>query len=148
MLLTIPFLSLSVAADPTANIRIDVLGGFLVPKLMHFCGGTLINYDLSNTTYNVMYTITVTGKTNASYEGNYTHTGPEIPHLITIPNGTTGLGTVIVTINVTTSDGYTASKAAKGIQLGGFTWIPLSWSLPPVLKDYVPWLDYHTPNEK
>ncbi|KYK22309.1 hypothetical protein AYK25_02600 [Thermoplasmatales archaeon SM1-50] len=147
MLLVIPFLSFTVAAFPTANFDVQVVGGNLVPNFMHVVGGILMNFDLSNATYDVTYNITITGKVNASYEATYSHDGPERPMLVSIPNGTQGVGVIIITITISTSDGYVKSKAAKGIQLGGFTWVPLSWALPPILKGYIPWLDYHPPDE-
>ncbi len=147
MLLAVPLFSFTAAAAPTADFNVQVLGGNFLPSFMHFTGGTLINYDLSNATYDVTYRIEVTGKINTSYEATYVHDGPERPMFVTIPNGTQGLGVIIVKLTVSTSDGYSIAKSAKGIQIGGFTWIPLSWMLPPVLKGYIPWLNYQPPDE-
>lgn len=143
MLVIFPIFSHTTIAAPTAEINIEILGGYWWPKLIHFIGGIIINYDLTTTEYNVTYNITVTGEINATTESSYLHTGPELPILVSIPDGLQGFGPVLITISVSTSNGYNTSKTAIGFQIGGFTWVPLSWSVPPLFKEYFPWLDWH-----
>lgn len=144
ILLALPIFSITAVAAPTSEIYIDVLGGYWFPKLIHFAGGMIINYDLTNTVYNITYNITVTGKVNATAEGHYAHTGPERPIFVSIPGGLQGFGRVSITLTVSISNVYNTTKTAKGFQIGGFTWVPLSWTVPPLFKGYFPWLDWHS----
>ena len=148
MLFVIPAISTSAIADENAKLEVQIYGGFPMPMLIRNVGGVIVNTG-NITAYNLSYTLSIMGGTSDSI--NYTTDGfiedldpfdasgksigvftPEI----------FGFGIITITLSVTASNADDLTVRANGIQFGDITWVPLSWITPPILKGFIPWLDY------
>ena len=45
-----------------------------------------------------------------------------------------GFGVVTITLTASATNAETVTAKAIGLQIGDFTWVPLSWILPPYFK--------------
>ncbi len=133
MLLLIPALSMSAAADSEAKLDIQIFGGFPLPVLIRNAGGVIVNIG-DATAYNISYTLSIIGGTsgniNITYEGYYEYleplsTGGDALGVMTTNANGFGLVTITLTASATNADNVT--ETAKGFQLGYFTWVPMSW---------------------
>ncbi len=133
MLLFIPALSMSVAADSEAKLDIQIFGGFPLPVLIRNAGGVIVNIG-DATAYNISYTLSIIGGTsgniNITYEGYYEYleplsTGGDALGVMT-PNAN-GFGLVTITLTASATNADNVTETAKGFQLGYFTWVPMSW---------------------
>ena len=148
MLLFIPALSISADVNSSAELHIKVLGGLPFPVLIRNAGGVIVNVG-DTTAYNISYTLSIIGGTsnniNITHEGYYEYLKPlstdgEALGVFTPNANGFGLVTITLTASATNADGVTVK--AKGFQIGDFTWVPLSWVGPRLLKDFFPWLDF------
>lgn len=142
LLLIIPLLSVSAAADAETTISIEILSG--IPFLGITTGWILINTG-DKPAYNISYTWHIRGGINGQF--NITDTGflEEIPPGLAIAFGgsyVSGFGPVVLTMTATASNADSVTRSVRGVLLGRIVWIPLSWILPPILKDYIPWLNW------
>ena len=133
MLLLIPALSMSAAADSEAKLDIQIFGGFPIPVLIQYAGGVIMNIG-DTTAYNISYTLSIIGGTsgniNITYEGYYEYleplsTGGDAFGVMT-PNAN-GFGLVTITLTASATNAGNVTETAKGFQLGYFTWVPMSW---------------------
>lgn len=133
MLLFIPALSMSAAADSEAKLDIQIFGGFPLPVLIRNAGGVIVNIG-DATAYNISYTLSIIGGTsgniNITYEGYYEYleplsTGGDALGVMT-PNAN-GFGLVTITLTASATNADNVTETAKGFQLGYFTWVPMSW---------------------
>jgi hypothetical protein len=133
MLLIIPALSMSAAADPEAKLDIQIFGGFPLPILIQNAGGVITNIG-NNTAYNISYTLSIIGGTsgniNITYEGYYEYLEPlseggKALGVMT-PNAN-GFGLVTITLTASATNAENVTETAKGFQLGYITWVPMSW---------------------
>ena len=133
MLLFIPALSMSAAADSEAKLDIQIFGGFPLPVLIRNAGGVIVNIG-DATAYNISYTLSIIGGTsgniNITYEGYYEYleplsTGGDALGVMT-PNAN-GFGLVTITLTASATNAGNVTETAKGFQLGYFTWVPMSW---------------------
>lgn len=133
MLLLIPALSMSAAANSEAKLDIQIFGGFPLPVLIRNAGGVIVNIG-DATAYNISYTLSIIGGTsgdiNITYEGYYEYleplsTGGDALGVMTTDANGFGLVTITLTASATNADNVT--ETAKGFQLGYFTWVPMSW---------------------
>ena len=133
MLLFIPALSMSVAADSEAKLDIQIFGGFPLPVLIRNAGGVIVNIG-DATAYNISYILSIIGGTsgniNITYEGYYEYleplsTGGDALGVMT-PNAN-GFGLVTITLTASATNADNVTETAKGFQLGYFTWVPMSW---------------------
>jgi hypothetical protein len=143
-----PIASVSASSDPAAILDIQIYGGLPLPYLMQSAGGVLVNLG-DVTAYDISYTLKIVGGTsgeiNISYEGYYEElepvtSGGDALGIVTLEAN--GFGPVLITLTASASNADSLTVNAKGYQIGSFTWVPLSWIIPPVLKDLIPWLDY------
>ncbi len=131
MLLIVPTFSFITVADSGPELKIHITGSLPLPLFSKVVGGVIGNFG-DAPAYNISYIMTVKGgigdtidETNQGYEkeilpGNALGVGMSNIY---------GFGLVIITIIVSTSNAGTVSATAKGFQIGGFTWVPLSWIL-------------------
>ena len=133
MLLFIPALSMSAAADSEAKLDIQIFGGFPLPVLIRNAGGVIVNIG-DTTAYNISYILSIIGGTsgniNITYDGYYEYleplsTGGDALG-ITTPNAN-GFGLVTITLTASATNADSVTETAKGFQLGYFTWVPMSW---------------------
>ena len=133
MLLLIPALSMSAAADSEAKLDIQIFGGFPIPVLIQYAGGVIMNIG-DTTAYNISYTLSIIGETsgniNITYEGYYEYleplsTGGDVLGVVT-PDAN-GFGLVTVTLTASATNAGNVTETAKGFQLGYFSWVPMSW---------------------
>lgn len=148
MLLLIPALSISAVADPDAKLDIQIYGGFPLPVLIKNAGGVIVNIG-DATAKNISFKISIiggrSGNINFTDEGyceclDPVKTGGNALGVMTPNIYGFGLVTISLTAAATNADNVTVK--AKGFQIGDFTWIPLSWLIPRILRDYIPWLDF------
>lgn len=148
MLLLIPALSMSAAADSEAKLDIQIFGGFPLPVLIRNAGGVIVNIG-DTTAYNISYTLSIIGGTsgniNIIYEGYYEYLEPLSTSGnalgVMTPNAN-GFGLVTITLTASATNADSVTVKAKGFQIGDFTWVPLSWVIPRILKGFFPWLDF------
>ena len=133
MLLLIPALSMSAAANSEAKLDIQIFGGFPLPVLIRNAGGVIMNIG-DTTAHNISYTLSIIGGTsgdiNITYEGYYEYleplsTGGDALGVMT-PNAN-GFGLVTITLTASATNADNVTETAKGFQLGYFTWVPMSW---------------------
>jgi hypothetical protein len=148
MLLFIPALSISAAADSEAELDIQIYGGFPIPYLIRSAGGVIVNIG-DTTAYNITYNLSIigglSGNINITYEGDYDYLEPVSTSgkaLSVMTSNTYGFGPVIINLTASATNAESVTVKAKGFQIGDFTWIPLSWIIPPILKGLFPWLDF------
>ena len=142
-LLIIPALSMSAVADPSAKLHIQIFGGLPLPPFIHYVGGAIANLG-DTTAYNISYILTVTGGTsgniNITVEGYYEKIKRGYGLGVVTPNAY-GFGPVTITLTASASNADSVTVKAKGFQIGDFTWVPLSWIIPPIFKGLFPWLN-------
>ena len=140
MLLLIPALSVSTSADPEAKLDIQIFGGFPLPILIGNAGGVITN--IGNTTaYNISYTLSIVGgisaNINITHEGFYEYLEPikmSGKALGVMTSSAKGFGMVTITLTAYATNADSVTVEAKGLQIGVFTWVPLSWITPRILK--------------
>ena len=143
-----PMVTVSAISDPVAILDIQIYGGLPIPILMQNAGGVIINIG-DVTAYDISFNLTIVGGTsgdiNINYEGYYENLEPASSSgdaLGIVTSEAYGFGPVIITLSASASNAESLTVKAKGFQIGGFTWVPLSWIIPPIFKDFIPWLDY------
>ena len=129
MLLILPIFSSTTVADPGSELKIHIVGSLPLPYYSIVVGGVIANIG-DTPAYNISYKMTIRGgirntidETNEGYEKEIL---PGNALGIGIAN-TYGFGPVVITVTASSSNTETATATAKGFQIGGFTWIPLSW---------------------
>ena len=129
MLLLIPALSMSAAADSEAKLDIQIFGGFPLPVLIRNAGGVIVNIG-DTTAYNISYTLSIIGGTSGNiditYGGYYEYLEPGDALGVITPNAN-GFGLVTITLTASATNAGNVTETAKGFQLGYFTWVPMSW---------------------
>ena len=133
MLLLIPALSMSAAADSEAKLDIQIFGGFPLPVLIRNAGGVIVNIG-DTTAYNISYTLSIIGGTsgniNITYEGYYEYLEPLSTGgaaLAVMTQNANGFGLVTITLTASATNADSVTVKAKGFQIGDFTWVPMSW---------------------
>jgi hypothetical protein len=144
ILITLP--SLPASTEPETQLDIHLYGGLPIPSLFQSTGGIIINTG-DTTAYNISWLLIINGTTdniNLIYDGTYQALEPLATSGtslgITILN-VQGFGLISITLSAIATNAEPITKKAYGIQLGKYTWIPLSWIIPPFLKSRIPWLD-------
>ena len=147
-LLIIPAMTLSSANDPEAELDIQIYGGFPLPFLISNAGGTIVNIG-DTTAYNISYILSIVGgvssNINFTYEGfeEYLEPVKTSGKALGITTSTAkGFGFVTITLSASATNADNVTVRARGFQIGDFTWIPLSWVIPRILRNFVPWLEY------
>ena len=129
MLLFIPVLSMSVVADPSAKLDIQIFGGLPLLFGIRNVGGAIVNTG-GDIAHNVSINFTVTGGSNGLIDYSYSDYWGDIP-----PNGSVaiatdavqGFGLVTLTLSASSSNAGNVTETKKGFQIGYFTWVPMSW---------------------
>lgn len=129
LLLAFPLFSFPTAADPDAELDLRIVGGLPLPFFLHYVGGAITNIG-NNTAYNITMTMTIRGgifdTTNDTVVAFSDELLPQQAYGVGI-NGAYGFGLVTITLSASASNAANVTATAKGIQIGGFTWVPLSW---------------------
>jgi hypothetical protein len=129
LLLILPVFSFTTVADPSPDLNIKIIGSLPFPYLSNHVGGVILNSG-DATAYNISYILTIKGgfgetisETNQDYEYEI------LPHNAFAVGivGTHGFGPVIITLTASATNAENVTGTTKGFQIGGFTWIPLSW---------------------
>ena len=147
-LLIFPALTMSAAADSETELDIQIFGGFPIPILIQYAGGVLTNIG-NSTAYNISFTLSIIGGTsdsiNITYEGFSEYLEPLSESgsaLGVMTPDVNGFGLVTITFSASATNAESVTVNAKGIQIGGITWVPLSWVIPKILRGFIPWLDF------
>ncbi len=150
ILVSLPAFSILAVADSNTKLITAVYGGFPfpgygpVPDLIHNVSGSVFNIG-KVPAYNISCTLTITGginnNINKTISYNYNQLSPKRAMEIRLMD-TYGFGPVIITITVSATNADTATRTAKGFQMGGFTWVPLSWIIPGILQNLFRWLNW------
>lgn len=145
LLMVLPAGCILATAHEETTLSIQILGGLPITSSFSTAYGVIINTG-ETPAYNVSYTFTITGGPHGDI--NTTDAGDidEIPSGIGVANGlpgVSGFGPVILTMTASASNADTVTRSVKGIQLGRFSWVPLSWIIPPLFQRFFPWLDWN-----
>jgi hypothetical protein len=147
-LLFIPVFSISVTAESNTNLDIQIFGGLPLPLLIKNTGGVITNIG-DTTAYNISFNLTIIGgpssDINIVFEDSYEKLDPVSSGgnaLGIFTSEVFGFGIITITLTASASNADSVTAKAKGIQIGDFTWIPLSWIIPRILKDFIPWFDF------
>ena len=141
-------LSVPVQADSNTKFITAIYGSFPigsispVPNFFHNVSGVILNTGKVSA-YNVSCTITITGGFKKDINKTISYNNNELPSLrwmVVGLEGTYGFGPVKITLIVLATNAITKTRMAKGFKIGGFTWIPLSWFIPGILQNFIPWL--------
>jgi hypothetical protein len=142
ILVSFPAFSLPAGADSNVKIITSIYGG--VPILFQNVSGSIWNIG-KNPAYNVTCTLVIIGGFKNDINQTISSNQSEL-----LPKERTGLlinaygfGPVQITLTVSATNANTSTRIAKGFQMGGFTWIPLSLVTPGILQNFVPWLNWH-----
>jgi hypothetical protein len=151
-LVLIPAFSIPTTADSPTKLITSVYGSFpipgseSIPNLMHSVIGDILNVGKSPA-YNVSCCLSITGGFNSDINKTTWYNSSELPAIRMIAvnlTGASGFGPVTIVLTVSATNANTTTRIAKGFQIGGFTWIPLSWVTPGILQNYIPWLNWHS----
>lgn len=129
LLLILPVFSFTTLADPGPELEIKIVGGLPFPYFSHYVGGLIGNvgdapaYDVS---YNMTIQGGVDGAINKRIAGYTDEISPNSGYAVSIID-TYGFGPVTLTMTASSTNAKNVTGTAKGFQIGGFTWIPLSW---------------------
>ena len=129
MLLIPPIFSFTTLANPGPELKIHITGSLPLPVYSKVVGAAISNIG-DEPAYNISYIMRMTGgiglTINETYEGLETEILPGNALGIGMSN-TYGFGPIFISVAVSASNAESVSATAKGLQMGGFTWIPLSW---------------------
>jgi hypothetical protein len=149
ILLLLPAFSTPAAAESDTKLSLEIFGGLPLPGFIHTVGGVIVNIG-DTSAYNVSYTLTITGgfngDINKSASDNWIELSPGLGIAFGIM-GTYGFGPVIITLTASALNAETATRTVRGFQMRGFTWVPLSWIIPPLFQHLIPWLNLHPAQE-
>jgi hypothetical protein len=149
ILVSFTIFSIPVEADSDTTLITAVYGGFPfpgygpIPNLIHNVSGLVWNFG-KVPAYNISCTLIITGGINDNINKTISYNRNELSPKRTMAislTDTYGFGLVIITITVTSTNADPTTRTAKGIQMGSYTWIPLSWIIPGILQDLFPWLN-------
>jgi hypothetical protein len=121
--------SCSAQADPETELKLAIVGGVPLPLLFQQVTGIIQNLG-ETPAYNVSYLVDISGGLLDGIHVTFDGTKDQIPSEIAFSVATRavyGFGLVTVTFTASASNADEVSLAAKGFQLGSFTWIPFSW---------------------
>lgn len=145
LLVVLPALSIPAVANAETTLSLQIFGGLPLPKFIHVVSGVIANVG-GSPAYNVSYTFTITGgftgDINMTASDNTSELAPGSGIAFGF-TGTSGFGPVIITLTASASNADNVTRSVKGVQLRGFTWVPLAWVIPPLFKDFIPWLNWH-----
>jgi hypothetical protein len=126
--MVLPALSVPAAADQETTLSVDIRGGLPIPLFNHRVNGAILNAG-DTSAYNISFTFTITGGFGGYIDTTITHTFDELIPGMGYAFGITdirGFGPVMITLSASASNAENVTRTVKGIQLGGFTWVPLS----------------------
>ena len=106
----------------------------------HRVNGAIINTG-DTSAYNISFIFIITGGFGGYIDTSITHTFDELTPGMGYAFGITdirGFGPVMITLSASASNAENVTRTVKGIQIGGFTWVPLSWIIPFTFKDSIP----------
>ncbi|KYK22304.1 hypothetical protein AYK25_02575 [Thermoplasmatales archaeon SM1-50] len=129
LLLIFPVFSVTTVADSNTNLEIKIVGSLPLPYFSKNVLGVILNAG-DETAHNISYNMTITGGFgNTINVINHGYENEILPHnaLGVGIYGTYGFGLVVITLTASAINAETVTGTAKGVQIGSFTWIPLSW---------------------
>jgi len=155
ILVSLPACSIPALADSNTKLITAVYGGFPfpgsgpVPDLIHNVSGQVMNIG-KVPAYNISCTLTITGGFKNDINKTISYNRSELPakRLMGVQlTGAYGFGPVTITLTVSATNANTTTRIVKGFQIGGFTWVPLTWIIPGILQNLIPWLNWHPAKE-
>jgi hypothetical protein len=151
-LVLVNFFSIPVKADTDTKLFIAIYGSFpiygkaVLPDFFNNVSANIWNIG-KNSAYNVSCTITITGGFKNNINKTIIYEYSELPSkraIIFGLNDTDGFGPVKIIFIVSATNVNTTTRIAKGFQIGGFTWVPLTWFAPGIFQNLIPWLNCHS----
>ena len=155
ILVSINIFSIPAEADSETKIITAIYGSFPIhikdssPNFFHIVSGIICNIGKVSA-YNVSSTLTITGGFKNNINKTISYNLSELPPLKFTNiglEGTYGFGPVKIKITFSATNVDTKTRIARGFQIGNFTWIPLTWVIPGVLQNLIPWLNL-SPTQK